>query len=293
MSVTCDLYSQWIQAIRHELTSLGFDHSSIADQNCAIRWHSWKRRVVSPGNRVIRKAANFNCPPHLSAGLTDLDNAFATGGDIRLWQSKAVDNVEFEDGMYNDYGVLHFHLGQGLDSSGYINRTRELLFAVVQPGAVHEIGIFNHGDWFELDILNIIDTNWPDLLDRVTLRGFSGNACPSVTREQVKALRTAHMIGVFQLAASGRIVAPFGGGAATDGTSCEAVCTADFWARNFKNWEKVISAFIAKQVQSGNLEDKDYHVLLHCSDDEIAVDICGMDRGMAVSQCRWTLWKRP
>ncbi len=282
MNIVCNLYSQWIAAIRKEMTNTGFDHSGLNDQDCAIRWQSWKRRTIPAGTRTVLKANGFNCPDNLQQGLADLEQAFTTGSDIWPWQSKLIDRPTFEDGLYNDYRVVHFHLGVGFHASGYINRTGVLLFAVVDSASVYEIGIYNHGDWFELDILDVIDANWPHLLDAVTVRGIDVENCPR-TREEIKALREANIVTIIKLN-SGRITAPPGGGIATDGTSIEAVRSADRWARLLRNGEKAIVASITEQIQQGNMESKDYEVLLHATDDEIC--------GVVEDTHKWTLWKR-
>ena len=212
-----------------------------------------------------------------------LEDAFATGGDIWPWQSKFIDRPSFEDGLYNAYRVMHFHIGTVLEPSGYINRLGELLFAIVDPTSVYEIGIYRHGDWYELDILDIIDKNWPKLLDAVTIHALDIAHCPS-TREEVKAIREANIVSIIKLK-SGRIVAPPGGGVATDGTSIEAVHSADFWAKLLRNGEKAIIADIREQIRNGDMEMRDYEVLLYATNDEIA--------GVLNRTHKWILWKKP
>ena len=184
--------------------------------------------------------------------------------------------------MYNDYAVVHFHLGVGSETNGYINRTKELLFAVVDSSAVYEIGIYRHGDWWELDILDLIDENWPSLLDRVTLQCVDVANCPC-TREEVRALRDAKVVSIFKLR-SGRIVAPPGGGIATDGTSFEAVRSADYWAKVLRDGEHLIVANIEEDIRQGRMHDGDHTILLHATDDEIA--------GVTDKTHKWILWKR-
>lgn len=78
-----------------------------------------------------------------------MERAFSCGSDIWPWLSKLIDRPSFEVGLFNDYWVVHFHLGVGFGGDGYIKRTGELLFAVVDAVTVHEIGIFYHGEWYE------------------------------------------------------------------------------------------------------------------------------------------------
>lgn len=282
MNIDCNLYAQWIAAIRQEMTRTGFDDSGLNDQECAIAWQGWKRRTVLPAKRTISPSSGFTCPASLQQGLTDLEKAFAAGAEVWPWQSKLIDRLGFEDGLYNDYRVVHFHLGVGYHSSGYINRTGELLFAIVDSKSVYEIGIYQHKDWFELDILDIIDLNWPQLLDSVTINGLDVAGCPT-TRDEVKALRAANVTTIMKLR-SGRIIGPLGGGLTTAGTSLESVQSADYWAKLLRNGDKLICNSISDDVHRGNLQSKDYKVLLHATDSEIA----GVVEGIG----KWVLWQK-
>ena len=282
MTVTCHLYSEWTAGIRQELTRAGFDHSKLSDQDCAIRWQSWKRRSVRTQVRTVERAAGFSCPAHVQNGLIDLESAIVRGADLAPWQSKLVDRPGYEDGLYNDYRITHFHLGAGTDASGYIKRTKELLFAVVDSTSVYEISVYDHGQWYELDILDIIDAHWPHLLDEVTIHGMGATNSPT-TREEVKALRDAHVISHLLLK-SGRLIAPLGGGTMINGTSFEAVLAANQWSRILKLGERHIADAIDEGINKGVLAARDYDVHLHSTDDEIA--------GVVAGVCKWTLWKR-
>jgi hypothetical protein len=282
MKITCDLYSEWIKAIRAELSNAGFRHAELSDQDCAIRWQSWQRRMVAARKRQIAKADTFTCPAQHAAGLNAIESAFTSGAEILPWQSKLVDNVSYEDGLLNDYGVLHFHLGETLEASGYIARTGPLLFAVVRDDSVYEIGIYNHGDWYELDVLNIIDRNWPHLLDAVTIKGIDTAHSPK-TREEVRYRRQINVVPIISLD-SGRIVMPLGGGVATSGTSNDAVRSADYWAKFLRDADQVIIDQINDCVRKGTLPAKDYFVQFHATDTEIA--------GVVEDRMKIVVWKK-
>lgn len=282
MKITCNLYDQWLDGIRQEMTQANFAHEKLSAQECVISFFSWKRRSVSSGKRRVQKSSCFNCPSHLQKGLTDLEKAFETGGNIWPWQSKRIDNRSFEDGMFNDFGVMHFHLGIGFEQNGYINRDGALLFAIVDSTAIYEIGIYSHKDWYELDLLNIVDENWPDLLNTVTINVLDVTNYPS-TCDEVKALREAKVNSVIRLK-SGRIVAPLGGGVVTNGTSNDAVRSAQNWTRILQDGEKAIISDIKEQIQKGKMESKDYEILLHTTDDEIS--------GILPEGYKWILWKK-
>ncbi|MBB3139856.1 hypothetical protein [Halomonas organivorans] len=279
MEVSCNLHDQWIQAVRDELGRQNFQHSSLDDLECAIRLFSWRRRTIKTGKREVKRASSLAVPSHLQAGLAQLDVAFESGLDLHPWHSKLRENTKFEDGMLNDFGVAHFHLGQELEASGYIERTKELLFCVVTQSEVYEIGIYDHGEWFELDILDIVDREWPELLDSVTVKAMTVTN-PVRSREDIQALRMANVNTARQLS-SGRIVMPPGGGMAMDGTSTDAVMAAQRLSRLLKNGEKQIVRDITDSIERGKIKRKDYTVVLTMSDHEIYAET---EEGY-----RWTL----
>jgi hypothetical protein len=283
MEITCNLYSQWIAAIRQEMTDAGFDHSGLTDQACAVTWQAWRRRIVPAGARAIQRAAAFVCPPNLQQGLANFERAVASGTDVWPWQSRFIDRPAYEDGLFNEYRITHFHLGVGFLPNGYIIRTPALLFAIVDASSVYEIGIYQHGDWYELDILDIIDDNWPQLLERFTVHGIQDVQCPR-TRDEVRTLRTNNMMSMIRLR-SGRIIAPPGGGFATDGTSVEAVTHADYFAGLLRYGEQSIPSLINQQVDAGLMPDREYIIHLNASDEEISAD-----DGIGY---RWILWRKP
>jgi hypothetical protein len=283
MKITCDLYADWIASIRQELTNAGFDHSALTEQDCAICWQSWNRRQVLTKVRAIKRADVFLCPHEHQSGLHALEAAVQAGNEIWPWQSKMIDRVSYEDGLLNDFGVLHFHLGATFESSGYVARTGPLLFAIVRDDAIYEIGVFNHGDWYELDILTTIDRNWPNLLDPVTIKGAIRTAHTPKNREEIKALRSANVCPIITLA-SGRIIFPIGGGNATDGTSNDAVHSADYWANFLRNADDTLIEQVRQLVRKGDLPSKDYIIRLQATGDEIA--------GMVEDKLKIILWRR-
>jgi len=118
----------------------------------------------------------------------------------------------------------------------------------VDNRSVYEIGIYHHGDWYESDILDIIDANWPQLLDPVTVKGINIAYSPK-SKDEIKALRNAHIVSSVRLN-SGRIVFPPGMGVASDGTSFEAVRGADYWGNFMKRAEAaVISKYYGRNCR--------------------------------------------
>lgn len=270
MEINCTLVLQWYSFVRGELISLGLDVTNISDQECAIKWISWNRRRIKPSVRNIHKSAGFQCPVSRQQGLNELEEAFKDGKEIWPWQSTLIDRIPYEDKMYNDFGIMHFHLGVGpyTRHPNYIDRTDELLFVVINSKDVYEVGVYLHNEWYELDILDIINNNWPNLLDKVTINAV--DIKNSITdRAEVRMMREAN-VNIFLKLQNGRIIAPLGGGAMIDGTSTKAVQNADFIIKRLRQLDSEIPFIISEEVKKGKRENKNYTISLQITDDEIS-----------------------
>ena len=251
--------------IRAELKCAGYeDELPRDDQDCAIDYFKWALRFIPRMKRQINKAHDFECPEKHQAGLRLLEDAIVSGADLTPWLSRNIGKPKFHDGIFFDWKVSHFHLGETYKANGMVEGHDEVLFAVVTPDSVFEIGIYVHGSWHEVEVLDVIDRNWPHLLDSVTLRGLSQSR-PATTSEEALSYREMNVLPFLKLP-SGRLIAPPGGGVATDGTPIEATMAADMHARYIRTAEERISAELQAKIDAGEIEKKDYEVLLRCDE---------------------------
>ena len=130
------------------------------------------------------------------------------------------------DGLLWDYGIHHFHLNRTLEQSGFVERSDYLLFAIVSDADTFFVHIRPRRDpeklqWVRQDLLTIIHSNWPELINQYVLRGVGGS---TVTDEQKKELRRKN-VNLFPVLGQGAI-APVGGGTMSDGSSLRC----KYWA---------------------------------------------------------------
>jgi hypothetical protein len=146
----------------------------------------------------------------------------AAGGDLWPHQSRKIENFAVEDGMLNDYGIQHFHLGTDPKHQNLIQGTKELLFAVVKNDDFYALGVFDHKAWSKQGLLDIIQANWPKLIEAYVLKdsehmkvvGLSRN----YTDEEAATLRKAG-VNVITQGADGSLRMGMGGGVTTSGQS--------------------------------------------------------------------------
>ncbi|MCY3620836.1 MAG: hypothetical protein OXH68_03885 [Gammaproteobacteria bacterium] len=121
----------------------------------------------------------------------------------------------------------HFHLGTEASKGGFVNRSDYLLFAIVAPKDVYFVDVRDHPprgsvEWVSQELLRIVHSNWPRLLESHVLRGVDGD---ELADEELHALRHKNLN--YALDIGGRAIAPVFGGLAADGSS--VLCT--LWAR--------------------------------------------------------------
>ena len=113
----------------------------------------------------------------------------------------------------------HFHLSKKVEASGFVKRSDYLLFAIITQENAYFVDVRPHRDpqslgWVRQELLKIVHSNWPELIESNVLRGVTGDV---LTDEQKKELRRKNINHVAEL--GGNAVAPLGGGQMGDGSS--------------------------------------------------------------------------
>lgn len=155
------------------LSAAGYTYQAANDREKIRIYTSVKHRRIMTRRRNLHKAA-YTIPAHLVVGEQQLMEKAKSGGDLWPHQSRKIGNAAVEDGMLNDYGIQHFHLGTTPDPkcADLIQGTSELLFAVVKENDFYALGIFDHKAWSKQALLDIIQSNWPTLIDPYVLKGI-------------------------------------------------------------------------------------------------------------------------
>ncbi len=102
--------------------------------------------------------ATYAVPAHLVPGEQAFLSAVAAGADLLPHQSTRLETADFNDGMLNDFGIQHFHLGIGQHPTkhGFMARTEPVLFALVRDDDFYSLGCYAHGAWSETILLDLI-----------------------------------------------------------------------------------------------------------------------------------------
>ena len=219
-TVEMDLYKDFVAFLRSELTQLGYVGTDEPDDKDLPRiYFDVCKRLVSPNPRRIHKAKSFSCPDEFRNALVTIERKIKIGESILPHLSTKIRDLYYNDAMLNDWGIHHLHLGDTLESKGFIGRTGPLLYCRFESDDVYFIGILPHGNWTTQTLLTTTYENWPEILERYRVRGVKGSR---LSDEQIKELRRKNCNYCLELS-DGKTYAPPGGGTVGSGSNAFSV----------------------------------------------------------------------
>lgn len=281
MNVEMDFVSDWQDIMIGDMTADGLQFSSaISKESLVIRYFTYLRKKggQTPSPRCVHRSNEFVCPLELLTGLNQLVDVLEKGHDISPYLSKQVGNISAIDGMFNDWGVLHLHLGNQPDTRDrrFIARTGPLLFLYLMKDDAYFINVYEHGDWTDNSILQTVQDNWPELIKPFVLEGVIGLSY-QYTEEQHAALRNKGVSVILQLKdvnGENLVIAPPGLGITT---SREAMQDVRSYQGQVKELRK-IEEFVLENTGSfqdafkGNVPDSLRLKLVHEDDNWSVVE---------------------
>lgn len=152
-----------------------------------------------------------------------LSHRFAEGKNVNGFLSKRIayaTGPKSKDGLLWDFGMHHLHLSTELTESGFVERSDYLLFVIVTDETAYFVDVRPHRDsqglvWVRQDLLRIVQSNWPELIEPNVLKGILPGT--PVSDEERKALRKSNMVCAMEM--DGAVAVPLGGGTTLDGSS--------------------------------------------------------------------------
>lgn len=211
--VKVDFWNDCVEWMRHELRVLG--HTPPAEPiEVAAQYVNLQRRRVRTRIRVVAVAKGLVVPAPRRDALDSLLRKMSAGEDLNPHLSRSVlRDANYDDALLNDWGMHHFHLGTRLEADGFVERTNDVVFAIVHWDRVFVAGIGRHGEWTAHRLIDAVEDNWPELLTPLALRGGS-----RLSPEQHQLTRKSNVWAPTVLRDGRPVIAP-GGGYATSGRS--------------------------------------------------------------------------
>ncbi len=235
-----DFYTDLIRIARRELGVWGVETLFLTDDELVTRYFVLQHRVMERGPykvhvstkaedffvgvsseirrgicKLLKRAQKFDVLwPHQSRRLL----ARASPRRVsRAWDAQ-------HDGLLNDWGIQHLHLGTRTSADRFVERTSTLAFIMARKPDLYIIDFRKHptGDWSDKDLLETVEKHWPAL--NPELVGVS--ALPPRDGVTHQAMRNAGMTVVLERS-TGRIIAPPGWGYSVSGHSALAIRQRD------------------------------------------------------------------
>lgn len=158
-----------------------------------VQYLNYLSKLIRSKPRRVNKARNFEITPENDDGFMELVNAFESGLDINPYLSKGVLDAKKVDGMLDNFGIKHFHLGN-VTNDKFSSRTGEIALAIVTDDEVFFVTSKQHGKgygdiWYEKDVVEIVHKERPDLIEHCKVSLFSEISNPVSKTSDIKTFR--------------------------------------------------------------------------------------------------------
>ena len=206
------------------LTDWGPEVLQRPEEDLLILFFDSLRRRPVIRERTLWIADDFQCPQEVEQGWKQLQQKITAGDDLRPHLSRRHRHHDTLDGLLNEWGVHHLHLGTMLPPGDpFIERTGPILFARITATDFYAINIYSHGAWEDTTVLESLHRNWPESIRRYRIRGIQGEPLTETQRRNLRKgnLQTA------TAPSDGTVYMAISGGVASSGTSAQAVMRAD------------------------------------------------------------------
>lgn len=147
----------------------GLIFSDCDRKQAVIRILNFYRKIGIGNKKVISYARNIKIPKKSQKRVESVLKYLSKGGDITPYLSTQSVNLDRQqDLMFNDWNILHIHLGKKphINNPRFIERTGELLFLLYTVNEIRVLGLYHHNPpaWSRQELLQTIYDNWPELL---------------------------------------------------------------------------------------------------------------------------------
>ena len=242
-SFQMNLYNDWLDQLATKLSRANYDISNIDRSELPYKYFNALNKKVTPvPRRVIISKELYKSPYYnkYSKVIIHLKDLIEKGEDISAYLSKRIDDIEYNDGLLNDWGIHHLHLSTKRSNNNNFNkRTGELLFVRFENDKAYFINIYKHNNWAKKEVIKIVHRNWEEDFRSFRLEGVQSLSQQIEDKEHQK-LRNKNINTLIQVE-EGVVYMGFGFGMATSGHSELAILREMKYKKALKKAEKYIN----------------------------------------------------
>ena len=270
-TINIDLKKDIKESFEKELVVFGHktDKTWDFDRICIV-YFNLRQRVIYPQKREVVVSKELSCrklTPDQKLAIQEITNRSLAGESLIPYQSrKLIKNLEFNDGLLNDWGIHHLHLGTKpcKKKPALIEGTKHLLYCFITDTKIYLLEVLAHKeDFADPKLFEILVSNWPNETKRYTLNEISPGR--NLGKKEIKELRESGVNGLVSI--NGVVYGPPGGGISTSGLSTRVRMDVDQFIKHILDRENFIKQnpeIIRKEIRQArgnvpkNLEFKLY-----------------------------------
>lgn len=243
--IRMNFYADFAELLRKRLKRVGYHLPKEVEPNrLLLIYFNVLVRQIDPQPRTVLAPPDFPWPaenePHRD-GLTALLRKIEKGEDLSPHLTDKINRPAYNDMLFNDWGISHFHLGIELTKKGFVERTGKLLYVFITDTVCHLITLADHKHFSCKKMVETIHAAWPHLISRYRLNCVGVECTP--TDDEIKQLRKAGISYPIQVEDGAVYMSP-GGGFASTGVSDAAVMNANFYKRHLRTLEDYVRSNI-------------------------------------------------
>jgi len=201
-----------------------------------IDWLHFKARAIPTLPRTVITSPEVVGRLGEYPAIINIRMTLKAGLDVSPWLSKTVRTAKTNakvDMLFNDWQIMHFHLGQVMQTPRMVGRTKPLLFAHIAGSEATLIDVEPHGAWTELTLLQKLLRANPNAMPQFNM--VTPNALTSQQLKNLRANRTNALIDV-----DGKAIMP--GGIMSSGHAMRIL--------NYYQWFQRQAEFLKKQFEA-------------------------------------------
>lgn len=144
--------------------------------NDLIEWLHYRARRVPMLPRHVHISSEILLQREAQPAIEQIRTELAAGKDVGPWLSERTRTRKADhraDMMFNDWQIVHFHLGRFFQSPTTVRRSGLLLYAHVSAEEATLLDVQPHGAWAQQALLEILLRTNPPALERYEARGVT------------------------------------------------------------------------------------------------------------------------
>ena len=163
---------------------------------CVSIFYDTIGRIPKAIKRSVKECSGISCPTELISGYAALKHELESGADLLPRLSRKSKDLDYHDYMFDDWGIMHFHLGNSADVThpGLVQGTEKIAYVYLAPyeDIAYIIDINSHGHWSDVELLKKLDDDYPDALSPWCIKGVDDIGINAMGSDRA-ALRTSHV----------------------------------------------------------------------------------------------------